>query len=78
MKAFEKALIGTALPYWEVEAAIVRRFFKSKPKREDHIFWLKAQLWKELHPVDGATKPSVATSITRSSNSFDRSSITTC
>ena len=21
--------------------------------RSDHIFWLKAQLWKELHPVDG-------------------------
>lgn len=53
MKAAEQALIGTALPYWEVEAAIVRRFFKSKPQQQDHIFWLKAQLWKELHPVDG-------------------------
>jgi hypothetical protein len=53
MKAAEQALIATALPYWEVEAAIVRRFFRSKPKPEDHIFWLKAQLWKELHPVDG-------------------------
>jgi hypothetical protein len=53
MKAAEQALIATALPYWEVEAGIVRRFFKSNPKREDHIFWLKAQLWKELHPVDG-------------------------
>lgn len=53
MKDIEQALIGTALPYWETEAAIVRRFFQSKPSREDHIFWLKAQLWKELHPVDG-------------------------
>ena len=53
MKDVERELIGTALPYWEAEAAIVRRFFKSKPAREDHIFWLKAQLWKELHPVDG-------------------------
>ena len=53
MKDFEQEIIGTALPYWEAEAAIVRRFFKSKPTREDHIFWLKAQLWKELHPVDG-------------------------
>lgn len=53
MKDIEQALIGTALPYWEAEAAIVRRFFQSKPTREDHIFWLKAQLWKELHPVDG-------------------------
>ena len=53
MQDVEQALIETALPYWEAEAAIVRRFFQSKPTREDHIFWLKAQLWKELHPVDG-------------------------
>ena len=53
MKDVEKDLIATALPYWETEATIVRRFFKSQPTREDHIFWLKAQLWKELHPVDG-------------------------
>ena len=53
MHDVEQALIGTALPYWEAEALIVRRFFKNKPTREDHIFWLKAQLWKELHPVDG-------------------------
>jgi len=52
-KNFEHELIATALPYWETEATIVRRFFRSKPGREDHIFWLKAQLWKELHPVDG-------------------------
>jgi hypothetical protein len=51
--AVEQQLIGFALPYWDAEATIVRRFFKSKPTREDHIFWLKAQLWKELHPVDG-------------------------
>jgi len=53
MKDIDQDLIGTALPFWETEAKIVRRFFKSKPTREDHIFWLKAQLWKELHPVDG-------------------------
>jgi hypothetical protein len=53
MKNAEHELIAIALPYWETEAAIVRRFFRSKPSREDHIFWLKAQLWKELHPVDG-------------------------
>jgi hypothetical protein len=53
MKDVERELIATALPYWEAEAAIVRRFFQSKPSREDHIFWLRAQLWKELHPVDG-------------------------
>ena len=53
MKDVEQDLIATALPYWETEATLVRRFFQSKPTREDHIFWLKAQLWKELHPVDG-------------------------
>jgi hypothetical protein len=53
MKNVEQELIATALPYWETEAAIVRRFFQSKPSPEDHVFWLKAQLWKELHPVDG-------------------------
>ena len=53
MKNTEHEIIATALPYWETEAAIVRSFFRSKPSREDHIFWLKAQLWKELHPVDG-------------------------
>ena len=49
----EGELIRTALPFWEAEAQITRRFFSGKPSREDHIFWLKAQLWKELHPVDG-------------------------
>jgi hypothetical protein len=49
----EGELIRTAIPYWETEAQITRRFFNEQPSREDHIFWLKAQLWKELHPVDG-------------------------
>lgn len=48
-----RTLIGAAWPYWEAEAEIARRFFDGKPNRDDHIFWLKAQLWKELHPVDG-------------------------
>jgi hypothetical protein len=45
-KIVEQELIAAALPYWETEAAIVRRFFANNPSREDHIFWLKAQLWK--------------------------------
>jgi hypothetical protein len=49
----QKELIRTALPYWEAKAQIARRFFHGQPSRDDHIFWLKAQLWKELHPVDG-------------------------
>jgi hypothetical protein len=46
-------LIDAALPYWEAEGEIAKRFFASKPSREDQIYWLKAQVWKELHPVDG-------------------------
>jgi hypothetical protein len=53
LKHTAQELIATALPYWETEAAIVRRFFQRRPSNDDHIFWLKAQLWKELHPVDG-------------------------
>lgn len=53
MNNVEHEIIATALPYWEAEATIVRHFFANKPTREEHIFWLKAQLWKELHPVDG-------------------------
>jgi hypothetical protein len=49
----ENEIIRTAVPYWEAEARITRRFFNRNPSRDDHIFWLKAQLWKELHPVDG-------------------------
>ena len=50
---YERELIAAALPFWEAEAKIVRRFFKRKPSRDAHITWLRAQLWKELHPVDG-------------------------
>jgi hypothetical protein len=46
-------LVDAALPYWEAEGEIAKRFFASKPSREDQIYWLKAQVWKELHPVDG-------------------------
>jgi len=53
MNQTEKALIDIAYPYWELEAEIARRFFRSQPSKEKHTFWLKAQLWKELHPVDG-------------------------
>jgi len=53
MSDTEKALVGIAYPYWETEAEIARTFFRSDPTIEEHIFWLKAQLWKELHPVDG-------------------------
>ena len=53
MRQTEQYLIDVAYPYWEAEAEIAKRFFRGKPTREQHIYWLKAQLWKELHPVDG-------------------------
>lgn len=52
MADIERALIETAYPYWETEAEIARRFF-AEATDEDHIFYLRAQLWKELNPVDG-------------------------
>lgn len=48
----KRTLIDTAYPYWEAEAEIAKRFFKMA-SRDDHAFYLRAQLWKELHPVDG-------------------------
>jgi hypothetical protein len=53
MSPHTPALIAAAYPYWEAEAEIARRFFEGKPGREAHEYWLKAQLWKELNPVDG-------------------------
>lgn len=48
----KKTLIDTAYPYWEAEGEIAKRFF-ARATKDDHIFYLRAQLWKELHPVDG-------------------------
>ncbi len=52
MTDYEQALIDAAWPYWEAEAEIARRFF-ARAAPEDHVFYLRAQLWKELNPVDG-------------------------
>ena len=52
MSDIEQQLIDTAWPYWECEAEIAKRFY-AKATDEDHIFYLRAQLWKELNPVDG-------------------------
>ena len=48
----ERALINAAWPYWEAEGEIARRFFATASD-DDHVFYLRAQLWKELNPVDG-------------------------
>ena len=47
-----QSLIDTATPYWDAEAEIARRFYKTA-RPADHAFYLRAQLWKELNPVDG-------------------------
>ena len=52
MTATERALLAAAWPYWEAEGEIARRFY-ARASDDDHIFYLKAQLWKELNPVDG-------------------------
>ncbi|MEC9207880.1 MAG: hypothetical protein VYE62_07940, partial [Pseudomonadota bacterium] len=38
--------------YWECEGEIARRYYQDATE-DDHAFYLRAQLWKELHPVDG-------------------------
>jgi hypothetical protein len=48
----EQQLINAAWPYWEAEAEIAKRFY-AQASPEDHVFYLRAQLWKELNPVDG-------------------------
>ena len=52
MATVMQTLIDTATPYWDEEAEIARRFYKTA-KPADHAFYLRAQLWKELNPVDG-------------------------
>ena len=52
MTATEHALLAAAWPYWEAEGEIARRFY-ARASTDDHIFYLRAQLWKELNPVDG-------------------------
>ena len=53
MNDYTQEMVDCARPYWEAEAEVTSRFFSKSPSKEDHIYWLTAQLWKELHPVDG-------------------------
>jgi len=52
MQDTEHALLAAAWPYWEAEGEIARRFY-ARASEDDHVFYLRAQLWKELNPVDG-------------------------
>jgi len=53
MTDIAQQLLETVTPYWEAEAEITRRFFAEAPTKEGQVYWLRAQIWKELHPVDG-------------------------
>ena len=53
MSDIAQELLDTVTPYWEAEAEVSKRFFEGSPTHEGHIYWLRAQIWKELHPVDG-------------------------
>lgn len=53
MNNYSQELLNAALPYWEAESEIAKRFFDNKPTQQNHEYWLRAQLWKELNPVDG-------------------------
>lgn len=48
----ETKLADVARPYWEAEGEIAKRFY-AHATRDDHAYYLRAQLWKELNPVDG-------------------------
>lgn len=48
----EETLVDVAWPYWECEGEIAKRYYQYATE-DDHAFYLRAQLWKELHPVDG-------------------------
>jgi hypothetical protein len=50
---YGRALIAAAKPYWNAEAELTRRFFRSKPDRKRLIRYLRAAVYKELNPVIG-------------------------
>ena len=50
--SMEQVLVDTAWPFWECEGEIAKRYYDGATD-EDHVFYLRAQLWKELNPVDG-------------------------
>lgn len=50
---YAQRLVNAALPYWEAEAEIARRFFAGDPSQDQQALWLRAMIWKELNPVDG-------------------------
>jgi hypothetical protein len=50
---YGRALVAAARPYWNAEAELTRRFFRSKPDKKKLIRYLRAAVYKELNPVIG-------------------------
>jgi hypothetical protein len=53
VRSYERALIATARPYWDAEAELTRRFFRSRPGKDELVRYLRAAVYKELNPVIG-------------------------
>ena len=50
---YRQELIDAAMPFWDAEADVTRRFFSRKPSREQYVKYLSAAVYKELNPVIG-------------------------
>jgi hypothetical protein len=49
----QQQLIDAAMPFWNAEADITRRFFAAGPSRDQYVKYLSAAVYKELNPVIG-------------------------
>ena len=50
---YQQELIDAAMPFWNAEADVTRRFFSGKPSRDQYVKYLSAAVYKELNPVIG-------------------------
>ena len=50
---YRQELIDAAMPFWDAEADVTRRFFSGKPSRDQYVKYLSAAVYKELNPVIG-------------------------
>lgn len=50
MREWTDTLRAVAAPYWAGEAEITRTYFRGPRTRDQDVFWLKAQAYKEARP----------------------------
>jgi hypothetical protein len=50
---YQQELIDAAMPFWNAEADVTRRFFTGGPSRDQYVKYLSAAVYKELNPVIG-------------------------